>query len=300
MRRASGNLDVHDARAALGARLREVRTAAGLSGRALAQALSWPPSKVSKLENGRQTPTDDDVRGWVRIADAPDDLESLLASLHALELQHSEWRRQLRGGLLPVQQRIRRFDEITSFFRVFEPAVVPGILQTPEYARHRFIESARLFGAQHDLESAVAERVRRQDALYRADKRFHLVVTESALRNRLCPASVLVGQLDRIMTVSMLPAVRLGVLDLSDPCPVVPSHGFWLLDDERVVVETFSAELNLTQQPEIELYREVFEAIAGAARYGRAARQVVHRLAEELADLPDDDPGKKRSESPGS
>jgi ribosome-binding protein aMBF1 (putative translation factor) len=48
------------AQCALGKRLRELRQAAGLSGRQLAESLSWPPSKVSKLENSRQTPTDDD------------------------------------------------------------------------------------------------------------------------------------------------------------------------------------------------------------------------------------------------
>jgi hypothetical protein len=52
-KRTTGVTSVHEARDALGKRLRELRTAAGLSGRALAESLSWPPSKVSKLENGR-------------------------------------------------------------------------------------------------------------------------------------------------------------------------------------------------------------------------------------------------------
>ncbi|HET8684657.1 MAG TPA: helix-turn-helix transcriptional regulator, partial [Micromonosporaceae bacterium] len=54
--------NVHEARNALGRRLRELREQAGFSGRQLADSLSWPPSKVSKLENGRQTPSDDDIR----------------------------------------------------------------------------------------------------------------------------------------------------------------------------------------------------------------------------------------------
>lgn len=60
----SGSSNVHEARDALGKRLRELRQAADMSGRQLAESLSWPPSKVSKLENGRQTPTDDDIRKW--------------------------------------------------------------------------------------------------------------------------------------------------------------------------------------------------------------------------------------------
>lgn len=76
-KRATGITSVHEARDALGRRLRELRTIAGLSGRALAEALSWPPSKVSKLENAKQTPTDDDIRNWTRATDAAGETEGL-------------------------------------------------------------------------------------------------------------------------------------------------------------------------------------------------------------------------------
>ena len=76
---------VHEARTTLGQRLRELRRGAGLTGRQLAQALSWPPSKISKLENGRQTPTDDDIRAWTGATGGASEAEALLASLHTLE-----------------------------------------------------------------------------------------------------------------------------------------------------------------------------------------------------------------------
>ena len=53
---------------------------------------------------------------------------------------------------------------------------------------------------------------------------------------------------------------------------VGPWHGFWLRDDERVLVETFSAELNLVQPPEITLYSKVFEQLSATASYGRSVR----------------------------
>jgi transcriptional regulator with XRE-family HTH domain len=87
----------------LGKRLRELRTAARLSGRQLAESLSWPASKVSKIENGRQTPSDDDIRGWTATAHCEDQTEALLASLHSLEIQHAEWQRILRAGIRPRQ-----------------------------------------------------------------------------------------------------------------------------------------------------------------------------------------------------
>ncbi|MBT8226002.1 MAG: helix-turn-helix domain-containing protein [Dactylosporangium sp.] len=86
---------VHEARDALGKRLRALRRQADLSGRQLAELLSWPPSKVSKLENGRQAPTDGDIRNWTRATNSEGETEALLASLHTLEVQHAEWQRQL-------------------------------------------------------------------------------------------------------------------------------------------------------------------------------------------------------------
>src|SRR6266536_6047673 len=111
--RTSGVLSVHEARHALGQRLRELRQQAGLTGRQLAESLSWPPSKVSKLENGRQTPTDDDIRAWTRVTDAEAEAEALLASLHTLELQHAEWQRLLKAGLRSHQGELAEQDERT-------------------------------------------------------------------------------------------------------------------------------------------------------------------------------------------
>ena len=95
----NGSSGVDQARNALGKRLRELRENAGQTGKQLAESLSWPPSKVSKLENGRQTPTDDDVRDWTRTTGSEAETEALLASLHTLEVQHAEWQRVLKAGL---------------------------------------------------------------------------------------------------------------------------------------------------------------------------------------------------------
>src|SRR5205823_2663628 len=114
--RTSGASNVHEARNALGRRLRELRQDAGYSGRELAESLSWPPSKVSKLENGRQTPTDDDIRGWTRATNNEAETEALLTSLHTLEVQHAEWQRILRAGLRPRQQELIEWDQKTRLF----------------------------------------------------------------------------------------------------------------------------------------------------------------------------------------
>ncbi|MBS2537713.1 helix-turn-helix domain-containing protein [Catenulispora sp. NF23] len=282
---------MHEARDALGKRLRELRQQASMSGRQLAESLSWPSSKVSKLENGRQTPTDNDIRSWTRATTSDGETEALLASLHTLEIQHAEWQRQLKTGLKPHQQAIAELDARTRLFRAFESTFIPGLLQTAEYARFRFAQSITVFKVRNDINEAVAARVQRQEILYRPDKRFHLVLTEAALRYRLCPPEVMIGQLDRLTSLTSLPNMKLGIIGFESTYVVAPAHGFWILDNDRVMVETFSAELNLAQPQEISLYSGIFESLAGAASYGRAARAIINRVIEDL--VPEDAEGSE-------
>jgi transcriptional regulator with XRE-family HTH domain len=281
--------NVYEARSALGKRLRELRTSAGITGRQLAESLSWPASKVSKLENGRQTPTTQDIRDWTRITSGEAETEALLASLHTLEVQHAEWQHQLRGGLRPHQHQLAEIDAKTSLFRVFESATIPGLLQTAEYARARFAEGVRLFGTPNDIDYAVRTRLQRQELLYRRDKRFHFVLTEAALRYRRSSLDVQLAQLDRLMSLSALPNVKLGIIGFETQFVVGPWHAFWLRDQSRVTIETFSAELNLAQPREIELYASIFEQMAAVASYGRSARAIITRALDDLAaELPSD------------
>ena len=70
------------AREALGLRLRELRRDAQLTGRELAQSQGWHPSKVSKIEAGKQTPSQADIRAWAVACRRPDLARDLVASLH--------------------------------------------------------------------------------------------------------------------------------------------------------------------------------------------------------------------------
>jgi transcriptional regulator with XRE-family HTH domain len=281
--RISGVSSLHEARLALGKRLRELRREADLSGRELAASLNWPPSKVSKLENGRQSPTDEDIRVWARATASESETDGLLASLHTLAVQNIEWQRQLRGGLKAHQNEIAALDESTRLFRAFESTYVPGLLQTAEYARARFAQSVTVLKVRGDPDEVAQLRLRRQEILYRPDKRFHFVLTEAALRYRLCSPGVMLGQLDRLISLSGLPNVKFGIVDFETPYAVAPAHGFWLLDDERVMVETYSAELNLAGPQEIALYRSIFDSMATAARYGRQAREIIKRAIDDYS-----------------
>jgi transcriptional regulator with XRE-family HTH domain len=278
-----GVTSVQQARQALGLRLRELRRHSGLTGRELAGQLGWPASKISKLENGHQTPTDGDLRAWANATGAERVVAELVASLHTLESQHAEWRRQLRGGLRSHQVELARLDEKTKLFRALESTFIPGLLQTAEYARARFAQSIRVLKVPNDVDEAVRVRLQRQEILYQSDKRFHFLLTEAVLRYRLCPVEVMLAQLDRLVALSAMRNVRLGIIPFETPYSVAPAHGFWLLDEDLVIVETFSAELHLAQPPEIALYSAIFDRLAAIASYGRDARAVITRVMEDLS-----------------
>jgi len=280
--RTSSVSSLHEARLALGKRLRELRRHAELSGRQLAESLGWPPSKVSKLENGRQAPTDEDIRSWTTATASDGETDGLLASLHTLAVQNIEWQRQLRHGFRSHQTELAALDASTRLFRAMESTFVPGLLQTAEYARSRFNQSVAVLKVRGDVDDAVQARIQRQAILYQPDKRFHFVLTEAALRYRLCSPEVMLGQLDRLISLSALPNVKFGIIGFETAYAVAPTHGFWLLDDHRVMVETYSAELNLAQPKEIELYRSIFDSMATAASYGRQARAVIKRVIDDL------------------
>jgi transcriptional regulator with XRE-family HTH domain len=282
LKNSSGALSVHEARTALGQRLRELRRQAGLTGVQLAESLSWPQSKVSKLETARQTPTEQDIREWAQATGNEPRTGELLTALQTLEARHAEWERLLNQGHGPLQRKTLELDKKTRLFRVFEESIVPGMLQTADYARSVFAQGVALHRVVNDVEAAVQARMQRQELLYRQDKRFHFVITESVLRIRYCESRMMLAQLDRLVSLLTLPNVRLGIIGFETRYVVGPRHGFWLRDNNHVAVETFSASLQLNQPSEIELYGRAFEALATVASYDRAARAIIARVAEDL------------------
>lgn len=274
---------MEEARFALGQRLRALRRQAQLTGKELAESLSWQPSKVSKIENGKQTPTDEDITAWTRVTNAEHEADALLASLHTLEVQHAEWQRVLKAGMLGHQLELSEQDAKTKLYRSFEPAVVPGLLQTAEFARALFSRAVTVHRVPNDVNDAVAKRMQRQEMLYRTDKAFLFILTEATLRYRLCSVDIMLGQLDRLVSLTSLRNVRLGIIGYETQYVVDPRHGFMIYNTDLVRVETYSAELNLRQPHEIELYTATFEKLAAVACYGAAARQIINHAIQDLA-----------------
>ena len=268
------------ARQEFGARLRRLREDAALTGKQLAVQAGWAQSKVSRIETGRQSVTADDVRAWANATGAPPDLlADLIADLRTLRVEHAAWRRQLRRGHAPKQRALIALEASATLDRTFQPDLVPGLLQTPDYARHVFTSLATLRDTPNDIEPAVRLRAQRQAVLYDQTKRFRFLVTEAALRAQIGPPTVQRGQLDRLLTLMTFDTVELAVIPLSAQLPIVMHHGFSIEDEDLVLVETFSAELQLRDPDDIALYAKVFDLLWEIAEEGDNAVRCVKKIA---------------------
>jgi transcriptional regulator with XRE-family HTH domain len=276
---------VEQARKALGARLREIRKDADLTARAFAASAGWHYTKVSKLENGARTPSQADIRDWCHICGAEDQVPDLIAAARDVESMYAEWRRQLKAGMRRSQAARLPVYERTRLFRLYEPALVPGILQTAQYAAAVIGSFLAFTQAATDLNEAVAARMEWQRIIY-GDHEFQVVLEEQALRTRAGDAGTMTGQLDRLLAVMSLPGVELSVIPVSAPRKVMPSGGFLIFDDEMVQAETVSAELTVSQPHEIALYARRFSFLRQSAVSGRDVRNLIHRALAEFAGLP--------------
>ena len=275
---------VEQARKALGVRLREVRKEADLTARAFASAAGWHYTKVSKLENGVRTPSQADIREWCRICGAQDQVPELIAAARDVETMYAEWRRQLRAGMRRSQAARLPVYERTRLFRLYEPALVPGIFQTAEYAAAVIGSFLAFTEAARDVNEAVAARMEWQRIIY-TGREFRVVLEEQALRTRVGGPEVMSGQLDRLLAVMSLPGVELAVIPVAAQRKVMPSGGFLIFDDEMVQAETVSAELTVTQPQEIALYARRFALLRHSAVSGRDARALIHRALAEVTGL---------------
>jgi transcriptional regulator with XRE-family HTH domain len=259
-----------------------MRRDAGLSGIQLAQACDWLSSKVSKIEHGKQTPSEQDLSAWCQHCRALDQLPDLIAAVRSIETQFAEWRRIMRSGTKRRQQASAAVYERARLFRIYEPAVIPGLLQTHAYAHavlSTFIDFIRV---PDDAEQGAAERLERQRVLTHGDRHFHMVIGEQALHTGVGGPEVMAGQLEHLHAAMRLPRLRLGILPINAPYRVPLNNGFWILDETLVQFDTYSAELSLARPDEVAIYSRAFERLAALAVYGPEVRTIITRNLDQL------------------
>ncbi|WP_405138253.1 helix-turn-helix domain-containing protein [Nocardia sp. NBC_01388] len=268
------------AREALGERLRELRQSAGLSGSELARRADWHQTRVPKIEYGKTKPSIADIQVWCTLTGAENEIPNLVATLRNIDAAYREWRRTLSGGTKQKQHEILRLMQQSKVIRAFQPSLIPGLLQTAEYAATVLRRSIKFHGIPDDLDEGVAKRIERQQILYRGDRRFHILVGEQALYNNVGRDSVMIGQLDRLLAAMGLPRVTFGIVPMRTELPMQLTN-FVMFDQRRVTVESISAELTITQPREIKLYHRTFDVLVGQSASGDDARALIRAALDK-------------------
>jgi len=262
----------------LGADLRRLREAAGLTGEQVIARVGWASaSKLSRLENGRSRPDLADVLDLLDTygVDGPERDE--LVGLARDAGNTRGWLREY-----PVMtHRQRAYAELESScldIREYAPAIVPGLLQTEGYAWVRILSSQPLQDAdasRADPEAEVKARMARQKILNRDvdPPRYEAVLDEAALVGRGGSAEVLAEQLEHLNRLAQLPNVTLRVLTRESTVgeSYLPHTAFSIYrfadsgDPETVAVEALAADIVLTDKPDVARYTTVFDWLREAA-----------------------------------
>lgn len=272
------------ARRRLGQRLRDLRQAAGLSGQQLGDRIGKAQPSISRYELGQSVPSVTTVEAWVRACGAPEGVRAELVELaEASSTETAAWEPQLSAGLARQQARIGRLEASVTTIRNFQPLLVPGLLQTAEYARHIFA-FGRVRGL-HDVADAVRARMARQAVLHDESKSLEFLIGEEALRRRLVPPRVLIGQLDRITSLIGLPNLSIGLIPLDAELSALPSHGFVIYgtpdveEDAWVQVSTTTDQLIIRDPRKVGFYLDVFARLGETAVFGAEARALLASIA---------------------
>jgi len=267
---------------ALSATLRKLRDEAGLSGVEAARRARTSQATISRFENGKRVPTADDIRALCEVYRAPATTRrELLAIAKDLREGAASARTILhRHGAPSVQQRIGRIEATAARIRSFQPTIVIGLLQTPDYMR------ALLSGLHQgeDLNGMVAACLARQQVLD-TDRTFHLVITESALRWHIGSPDIMARQAEYLAIITQRPHIQLGIIPWNRPVTHPVLHAFQIYDQRAVMVGTETAVAVITDTRDVADYETRFKIHAGLADYNDDARHTLRRLADEYREL---------------
>lgn len=193
-----------------------------------------------------------------------------------------EWRRVQRTGLRRLQESRIPLYEQTRQFRVYSSTVIPGFLQTYEYAAALLGSIARVHGTPDDVADAAAARVERSHIIREGGHRFGILLEESVLRHVVGDAATMAGQLGYLLSVMALPSVSVGIVPAGRPRDMWTLETFTIFDEGRVHVELLTAAITVTTPGEISQYAHAFEEMAGLAVYGGEARSRISAAIDSL------------------
>jgi len=258
-----------------------LREASGLTGDTVARRASMSAAKLSKIENEKVRPTVQDVELILTVLGVSEEAKGeFIAAARVEATEATAWRLLRRMGPWKHQNTIKAIEAGTRVLRLFQGQLIPGLLQTPEYMTAVFDLPPAL--PAETKARTVAARVERQALLYDAGRSFRFLICEHVLRWLVTEPTVMALQLDRLVSVSRLPNVSVGVVPVGPRMPDFPMTCFSLHDDRLVIVETFHSEITTTEPKDVQLYAATFDRFSEVALYGDPMRELVEHVRDEL------------------
>lgn len=266
-------------------RLRNLRHIAQLSTREVAQRTAMSQSKLVRIESGQVIPTEAD-------------LDLLLATLGASDSERNAVYAEVQGARLFDHRPLVDFivhspkrhqeDEYTRFMRSarwireVDGTIVPGLMQTAEYARAQF---RQIYGNDDTLiADAMARRIERQRVLLDESRQVELVIFEPALRYRYVSLHAMREQYHHIISMSTLNNVSVGIVPFGAHLTNAPPSTLVLFDQEYVTDEAGMGTAGSCDPVVISEQEAIFDSFAKVALWDADARRMLHALDADLAD----------------
>jgi transcriptional regulator with XRE-family HTH domain len=273
----------------LGSALNKIRREAGLTIEAAAERLHWPQSKISRIENGMIRAHWGDIQDLLDLYafDDPDQRKALIAL--AKSARERGWWHSYGANLAHPFADLLSLETTSKEIWSYENQVIPGLLQTKEYAL-AMVGVSRAWERRDDVEKFVQIRTARQSVLTRSDPlNLWVVLGEAALRQMVGGPTVMHDQLRHILTLAELPNLTIQVLPFSAGASTGMFGPFEVLEfpgpgvTEVVYLENLLGGLYLENETEVHRYRLAFQHLRASALPEADSLKMITMIAEEMS-----------------
>lgn len=271
----------------LGARLRELREAAGLRADEVGEHADCSASTISRIEGGKVGIRRGVLLHLLELYGVTDETHrETLLSLAKQGKQRGWWARY--GELPAAYAQYIGFESAASEMRNYEPLIVPGQLQTEDYLRALF-RAAEPYQTEETVEKRVRVRLARQDLLTRDNPlRLLTVLDEGVVRRVIGGPDVMRGQLKRLSEASQLPNVTIQILPFSGGAYAGMAGSFAILDFPDPDAPAIACAEGLTgalyaEGEDVQRYMMVFDNLRAAALSPLESTRLIDSLRDELA-----------------
>ncbi|WP_241479705.1 helix-turn-helix domain-containing protein [Nocardiopsis lucentensis] len=271
----------------LGKALQQLRDEAGLSGAEVAKQMGFGAAKLSKIERGQAAVSKADLHLFFQVLNVSDDVRPTLIELGAQSRRPRRNRTTTFEQELPGKnfERYLGLEEIAVGIKDWHPYLIPGLLQTPEYARALISANPLLLPDQVD--HLVQLRLERQQTLHRATDPLQLwsIVEEYALRRVLGSQEIRDDQLRHLLTMGQKPNVNIQVVPESAGAHAGLDGAFAILDAGNhlppvVYIDSRGMNTYVEGVTELAIYKATYDHIQSAALSPVQSAEVITAILE--------------------